>query len=214
MHDPALDVTQEEHNLNANKTGTTAKASAKSTAKSTAKATAKASAKAPAKVASKAGSKAGAKAGAASEPRKPFTAETAREMFSVRAKSPNGEGVDVTLVRTYYHPDVHFRDAIQDCHGRDEVIEMLLRFAQKCKELRVFVHNVVQDGPVIFVEWRMEIVVNPRLPMLWNDGVTRLLVGEDGLVVDQRDYFDLWGDMIDAFPKASKIYRKLVGKME
>jgi limonene-1,2-epoxide hydrolase len=150
----------------------------------------------------------------ASEPFAPFTAETAREMFSVRAKAPNGEGVDVSIVRTYYHPDVRFRDAIQEVQGRDAVIEMLLRFAQRCKELRVHVHNVVQDGPVIFVEWRMEIVVNPRFPMLWNDGCTRLLVDDQGMVIDHRDYFDLWGDMIDAFPRASKMYRKVVAHME
>jgi limonene-1,2-epoxide hydrolase len=143
-----------------------------------------------------------------------FTADVARQMFSLRAKSPAGEGVDVSLVRRYYHPDVHFRDAIQDVEGRDAVIEMLLRFAQRCQELRVMVHNVVQDGDVIFVEWRMEIVINRRLPMLWNDGCTRLRVDEQGLVVDHRDYFDLWGDMIDAYPRASKIYRRVVGHME
>jgi limonene-1,2-epoxide hydrolase len=178
VHDPALDVTQEEHHVEPVQSETTTTTTA------------------------------------TTEVLAPFTAETARQMFSVRAKAPNGEGVDVSLVRTYYHPDVLFRDAIQEVRGRDAVVEMLLRFAQRCKELRVHVHNVVQDGPVIFVEWRMEIVVNPRLPMLWNDGCTRLLVGDDGLVIDHRDYFDLWGDMIDAFPRASKVYRKIVAHME
>lgn len=144
----------------------------------------------------------------------PFTAEIAHRMFSFRNKSPAGEGVDVSIVRTYYHPDVLFRDAIQEVRGRDAVVEMLLRFAQRCQEMRVQVHNVVQADKVIFVEWRMEITVNRRFPMLWNDGCTRLLLDDDGLVIDHRDYFDLWGDMIDAFPRASKVYRKIVAHME
>lgn len=135
-------------------------------------------------------------------------------MFTLRSKSPSGEGVDVSIVRDYYHPDVEFRDAIQEVHGRDAVVEMLLRFAQKVKELRVEVHNVVESGNVIFVEWRMEIDVARGRKTLWNDGCTRLLVNDEGQVIHHRDYFDLWGDMIDAFPRASKVYRRIVAKME
>ncbi len=143
-----------------------------------------------------------------------FTAETAREMFSFRGKSPTGEGVDVSIVRKYYHPDVRFQDAIQVVEGRDAVIEMLLRFPQRCKDLRCIVHRVMQEGDVIFVEWTTEMEINSRIPTLADDGCTRLLLNEDGLVIDHRDYFDLWGDMIDTFPRVSTVYRKLVGKME
>ena len=47
-----------------------------------------------------------------------------------------------------------------------------------------------------------------------DDGCSRLLLDEDGLVVDHRDYFDLWGDMIDSFPLISRPYRRLVRHME
>jgi hypothetical protein len=57
-------------------------------------------------------------------------------------------------------------------------------------------------------------VINDRIPTLADDGCTRLLLDEEGRVIDHRDYFDLWGDMIDAFPRVSKVYRKLVGHME
>jgi limonene-1,2-epoxide hydrolase len=143
-----------------------------------------------------------------------FTVDTAREMFSFRGKSTSGEGVDTSIVRKHYHPDVRFRDAIQTVHGRDAVIEMLLRFPQRCKELRCTVHRAVQEGNVIFVEWTTEMVINDRIPTLADDGCTRLLLDEEGRVIDHRDYFDLWGDMIDAFPRVSKVYRKLVGHME
>lgn len=144
----------------------------------------------------------------------PFTVDTAREMFSFRGKSATGEGVDVSIVREHYHPDVVFRDAIQKVQGRDAVIEMLLRFPQRCKELRCIVHRVAQDGNVIFVEWTTEMKIRDRIPELADDGVSRLVLDEDGMVIDHRDYFDLWGDMIDSFPRVSRVYRSLVRHME
>jgi limonene-1,2-epoxide hydrolase len=144
----------------------------------------------------------------------PFTVDIAREMFSFRGKSAAGEGVDVSIVRRHYHPDVRFRDAIQTVQGRDAVIEMLLRFPQRCKELRCHVHRAVQEGDVIFVEWTMEMVVNRRIPTLVDEGISRLVLDDDGMVIDHRDYFDLWGDMIDSFPRASKVYRSIVSHME
>ncbi|MEZ5171244.1 MAG: nuclear transport factor 2 family protein [Acidimicrobiia bacterium] len=147
-------------------------------------------------------------------PSAPFTVDTARDMFSFRGKSPTGEGVDVSIVRRHYHPEVRFRDAIQEIHGRDAVIEMLLRFPQRCQELRCTVHEAMQQGNVIVVEWTTETVIRDRIPALVNEGITRLRLDDDGMVIDHRDYFDLWGDMIDAFPGVSKVYRKLVSHME
>ena len=143
-----------------------------------------------------------------------FDADLAREMFSVRGKSPSGEGVDVSIVRRHYHPEVHFRDPIQEVQGRDALIELLLRFAQRCKELRCTVHRVAQEGNVIFVEWTTDALIREPIPPLVDHGCSRLLVDDDGLVIDHRDYFDLWGDMIDAFPRVSRAYRSLVRHME
>ncbi len=143
-----------------------------------------------------------------------FDVDMAVEMFSFRGKSASGEGVDISIVRDHYHPDVRFRDAIQQIQGRDAVIEMMLRFPQRCKELRNTVHRAMQQDNVIFIEWTTEMVINPRIPTLADDGCTRLLLDDDAMVIDHRDYFDLWGDMIDSFPRASKVYRKIVQHME
>ncbi len=75
-------------------------------------------------------------------------------------------------------------------------------------------HEAAQKGDVIFVEWSMDMRARKSLPVMTNHGVSKLRLDEDGLVVDHRDYFDLWGDMIDAFPRVSKVYRKLVSHME
>lgn len=143
-----------------------------------------------------------------------FDVDTAKRMFSFRGKSPAGEGVDVSIIRAHYHPDVHFRDAIQEVRGRDAVIEMMLRFPERVKELSCEVHEAVQAGNVIFVEWTMTFRARRQMPVMHNYGASRLRVDDDGLVVDHRDYFDLWGDMIDAFPRAGRTYRKFVRSLE
>jgi limonene-1,2-epoxide hydrolase len=143
-----------------------------------------------------------------------FTAETARQMFSFRGKNPSGEGVDMSIVREHYHPDVRFQDAIQVIQGKDAVIEMMLRFPKRVAELSCTVHEAAQKGDVIFVEWSMDMRARKSLPVMTNHGVSKLRLDEEGLVIEQRDYFDLWGDMIDAFPRVSKVYRAIVRHME
>lgn len=146
--------------------------------------------------------------------RERFDVEKARQLFSVRGKSASGQGVDVSIIREHYHPDVEFRDAIQAVHGRDAVIEMMLRFPQRCHELRCIVHEAVQVGDVIFVEWTTEMRFRPKFPWAANHGASRLRLDADGLVVHHRDYFDLWGDMIETWPRIDKIYRSIIKHME
>jgi limonene-1,2-epoxide hydrolase len=143
-----------------------------------------------------------------------FTVETAKQMFSFRGKNPSGEGVDVSIIRNHYHPDVRFQDAIQVVHGKDAVIEMMLRFPQRVAELSCTVHEAAQNDDVIFVEWSMDMRARKRLPVMTNHGTSKLRLDENGLVIEHRDYFDLWGDMLDAFPRVSKVYRSIVKHME
>lgn len=143
----------------------------------------------------------------------PLTLDKAKQIFSFRGKSAAGEGVDMQLIRDHYHPDVHFQDAIQTIEGKDAVLEMLIRFPQRCDSLRCEVHSAMQQGPLMFIEWSMTMRAKP-LPEMTNHGVTKLTLDEEGRVVRHRDFFDLWGDMIDAFPRASRWYRAAVRHLE
>ncbi len=143
----------------------------------------------------------------------PLTLDKARQLFSFRGKSKVGEGVDMQLVRTHYHPQVHFKDAIQELDGKEAVIEMLQRFPQRCDDLRCTVEMAIQQDNVIVIEWLMTMRVAP-LPEMTNHGVTKLTLDENGMVIRHRDFFDLWGDMIDAFPRAARLYRRAVKHLE
>jgi hypothetical protein len=61
----------------------------------------------------------------------------------------------------------------------------------------------------IFMEWEMTISYkkNPRSVVY---GASRLTLDEDGKIKEQRDYYDLWGDIFDNIPLFARVYRKFM----
>ena len=139
-----------------------------------------------------------------------LTLEKARDIYS-RTKSPGGK-IDISHIYEYYHPDMVFRDSIQVVRGREPFIEMSERLVSRCDELLMEVHNAAQTGNVIFVEWTMSMRFK-KTPFTPLHGTTRLTLDDDGLILEHRDYFDLWGDSFDAIPRFGKLYRKFMHRM-
>jgi len=135
--------------------------------------------------------------------------ETARRLF---ADADPGAAADFSLIETYYHPQVRFRDPIQALEGRQAFIEMSQRLVSRCSELRARVNDAAQTGRVIFLQWTMEMKLGPT-PLTSIEGCTKLTLDEQGLVVEHRDYFDLWGDSLGSTPGIGKLYRWFVGLM-
>jgi hypothetical protein len=69
--------------------------------------------------------------------------------------------------------------------------------------------NAVMEGNLIFMEWEMTIKFkkNPSSVLY---GSSRLTLNEEGQIVQQRDYYDLWGDIFDNIPRFGKAYRKFM----
>ena len=51
----------------------------------------------------------------------------------------------------------------------------------------------------------------PSTPMY---GSTRLTLHEDGRIIEQRDYYDLWGDIFNGVPYFKKPYRAFMRKFQ
>jgi hypothetical protein len=43
-------------------------------------------------------------------------------------------------------------------------------------------------------------------------GLSRITLSQEGKIIQQRDYYDLWGDIFDNIPQVGKIYRKIMKK--
>lgn len=135
--------------------------------------------------------------------------ETIKELWS---KTYNTAGKpDWSHIFKYYHKDIVFQDSIQRVVGIDDFIAMCNRLAQRSKQLRMEIISIVQKDNVIMFDWIMTIMFRkyPDTPIF---GSTKLVLSEDGLIKEQRDYYDLWGDIFNNIPGFGKMYRHFVIK--
>ena len=139
----------------------------------------------------------------------PLNMETIRELWS---QTYNTQGKpDWSHIFPYYHKNLVFQDTIQRIDGIEEFIEMCNRLTARTKELKMEIVSIAQNGDVIIFEWIMTIMFGkwPNTPIY---GSTKLRISEDGLIIEQRDYYDLWGDIFNNIPRFGKLYRRFVRK--
>jgi predicted acyltransferase len=135
--------------------------------------------------------------------------ETIKELWS---KTYNTAGKpDWSHIFKYYHKDIVFQDSIQRIEGIDDFIAMCNRLAARSQQLRMKIVSIVQKDNVIMFDWIMTIMFKkyPDTPIY---GSTKLILSEDGLIKEQRDYYDLWGDIFDNIPHFGKLYRGFMKK--
>jgi limonene-1,2-epoxide hydrolase len=83
------------------------------------------------------------------------------------------------------------------------------RLTGRCKQLRMDIHSIARDRNVILMDWTMTMMFDrfPSTPMY---GSTKLTLHEDGRIIAQRDYFDLWGDIFNGIPFFKRPYRRFM----
>lgn len=108
----------------------------------------------------------------------------------------------------YYDENIIFKDSIQEIKGISDFTKMVERLSKRSTALEVKVHNSCMEGNLIFVEWEM-IMTYKKYPKTSLFGLSRVTLNE-GKIVEQRDYYDLWGDILDNVKFLAKGYRKLM----
>lgn len=132
-----------------------------------------------------------------------------RELWS---KTYNAQGKpDWSHIYPYYHPDIVFQDSIQRIEGIEEFVALCERLTNRCERLQMDIHAMAQNGDAIFMSWTMTMVFkkSPSTPIY---GTTRLTLHPDGRIIEQRDYYDLWGDIFNNIPYFKGPYRKFMRK--
>ncbi|RLT37929.1 MAG: nuclear transport factor 2 family protein [Chloroflexi bacterium] len=129
------------------------------------------------------------------------------------SKTYNAQGnPDWSHILPYYDANIHFRDSVQELRGIDHFQEMVQRLVRRSGELRMRLLNVTMQGNIIHFEWEMTILFRKtRTSVLY--GASRLTLNEQGKIVEQRDYYDLWGDILDNIPAVSKLYRTFMRRV-
>jgi len=128
------------------------------------------------------------------------------------SKTYNTEGrPDWSHILPYYDDHISFRDSIQEIHGINDFKAMTERLTERSKDLKMHIVSAVQQENIIFIEWEMTISYkkNPSSVLY---GASRVTINDAGKISEQRDYYDLWGDIFDNIPRFGKAYRKFMKK--
>ena len=132
-----------------------------------------------------------------------------KELWS---KTYNRDGKpDWSHIFPYYHEEIVFKDTIQKIVGIDEFKNLCKRLTARCQQLKMNIPSIVKEDNIIFIEWEMTMIFK-KYPSSTIYGTTRLTLHKDGRIIEQRDYYDLWGDIFDNIPWFAKPYRRFVKK--
>ena len=133
--------------------------------------------------------------------------ETIKELWS---KTYNTEGKpDWSHILPYYDDNILFRDSIQQLQGMDAFSAMTKRLTDRSNDLKMNIVRTAQTGKDIFIEWEMTIKYK-RNPSSVLYGASRVTLNDEGRIIEQRDYYDLWGDIFDNIPRFGKAYRRFM----
>jgi hypothetical protein len=136
-----------------------------------------------------------------------LNAERIKELWSL---TYNTEGKpDWSHILPYYDEDICFRDSIQELRGIEEFKAMTRRLTGRSRELSMNIVRTAQQDRDIFIEWEMTIKFkkNPSSVLY---GSSRITLNDEGKIMEQRDYYDLWGDIFDNIPRFGKAYRRFM----
>ncbi len=116
---------------------------------------------------------------------------------------------DWSHIFPFYHSQIIFQDSIQRIEGKVEFEAMCNRLAKRCKSLRMDIYNLIKTDNIVMMDWKMTMSfrIFPQKPIY---GATRLTFDNEGLIIEQRDYYDLWGDIYDGVPIIRRIYRSFM----
>jgi limonene-1,2-epoxide hydrolase len=135
---------------------------------------------------------------------------TVKELWS---KTYNTSGKpDWSHIFPFYHEDIIFQDSIQKIQGIEEFKKMCERLTKRCKQLRMDIITIAQHKNTIMMDWKMTMSFrkSPSTPIY---GCTKLTLHDDGRIIEQRDYYDLWGDIFNGIPGFRRLYRKFMKKV-
>ena len=135
--------------------------------------------------------------------------EQLRELWS---NTYNTEGKpDWSHILPYYDDDIYFRDTVQEIHGKTEFTAMTERLTERSGSLKMEIRNTARNDNVIFLEWIMTLSFK-KYPNSSVYGCSRVTLNDAGKIIEQRDYYDLWGDIFDNIPRFGPVYRKFMHK--
>jgi len=143
---------------------------------------------------------------------KPHSMLTKELVIDLWSQTYNTQGKpDWAHILPYYDNNIYFRDSIQEIRGIEEFTAMTERLTKRSKDLKMRIVNAVMEKNIIIMEWEMTLSFK-KYPSSILFGSSRLTLNNEGKIAEQRDYYDLWGDIFDNIPRFGKAYRRFMIK--
>jgi len=109
--------------------------------------------------------------------------------------------------REAYSDDVVFEDPTQKKKGLKAYLDAQEGLLRRCDDVLLKPLAIACDGNTAFVEWEMGLKIK-GIEFVY-PGATRLLLNDDGKIVDHRDYFDFVGPTFEPVPVIGSFVRWL-----
>jgi limonene-1,2-epoxide hydrolase len=109
--------------------------------------------------------------------------------------------------REAYSEDVVFEDPTQKKKGLKAYLDAQEGLLRRCDDVLLKPLAIACDGNTAFVEWEMGLKIK-GIEFIY-PGATRLLLNDDGKIVDHRDYFDFVGPTFEPVPVIGSFVRWL-----
>ncbi len=110
--------------------------------------------------------------------------------------------------------DVHFRDPLNDVHGREAARRVFRHMFEHTAMVRFEMLEIVGQGEIGYLRWRFHFRLrgdrSDREPV---EGVSRVVLAADGRVREQLDYWDAAGGLYAQLPVVGALMRWLRRRM-
>lgn len=141
---------------------------------------------------------------------RPLDADLVLDLWS-RTYNTQGKP-DWSHIFPYYHEEIIFQDPIQRVEGKDDFQAMCNKLTDRCEELQMKISAIAAEKDMIFMQWEMTMIFR-KTPSTSLYGCTKLTLNEDGIIIHQRDYYDLWGDIFVNVPLMKRIYPRFMKRV-
>ena len=112
----------------------------------------------------------------------------------------------ISSLSEIYHEDARFRDPFNDVCGHAAIAGIFQHMFKTTKDPLFRITASQKEGETAWVSWTFDFGLGGKVLSI--DGATRLVFGDDGRVIDHRDFWDAT-ELFEAFPLVGRIVRFL-----
>ena len=132
------------------------------------------------------------------------------ELKKLFSKSYGEDAPSLKKWEKFYNKDVLFIDPTQKTYGLNSYVAAQEKLVKRCEDLFLETHNIAMTKDNCFIEWTLGLKIQKKEFIY--PGVSRLIFGKDGKIVEHRDYFDFVGPTFKPIPFLGAFIKWLYSK--